>query len=135
MARKERHSETIAITITGGSTSIPIWSANTVYTNSFPMGDAVDWAVSTSFGNAAVASCNVTVVLEQGFQPPEVEGVADSVFISSSATSISCGPIGTWRHIALVHTEVLPYGRFKVSGITTNTASTVTIKVHKTLEG
>ena len=135
MARKERHSETINVTITGGSTTLPLTSAETIYTNSFPMGDGVDWAVTTSFNAPAVASCNVTTIFEQGFRPPATEGESDAAFVSSSATTISCGPIGTFRHVALTHIETLPYGRFKLSGITTNTGSVVTIMVHKTVEG
>ena len=135
MARKERQIINIPITITGGSVAIPIWSANTIYTKSFDMSDGQDWSVSTSFGNAATASCAVTTIFEQGWQKPDTEGASDATMISATATTISCGPISTWRHATLTHTEGIRYGRFKVSGSGLNTASIVTIVVHKTVEG
>ena len=135
MARKQRHIIDIPVTITGGSVAIPIWSANTVYTQSIDMSDGEDWSVSTSFGNAALASCAVTTIFEQGWQKPVTEGASDATMISATATTISCGPIATWRNISLNHTEGIRYGRFKVSGSGLNTASTVTIVLHKTVEG
>jgi len=135
MARKERAIQSFEVTITGGAVAIPIWSANTVYTNTIDMSDGEDWSVSTSFGNAALASCAVTTIFQQGWKLPTTEGADDAVFISASATTISCGPIGTWRNATLNHTEGIRYGRFKVSGTGLNTASTVTIVIHKTVEG
>lgn len=134
MAIQERDIVSYNVTITGGATTIPIWSANTIYTKSFDMRDGVDWACSTKFTNAASASCSVTVVLEQGWSLPAVEGSASATWVTTSAVLISTAVINTWRHHDLT-TMPLPFGRFVVNGTLLNTASTVDIKIHEQVGG
>ena len=142
MARKERQCYTFPVLITGasatlasGSATIPLWSANTIYTHSFDMNDGEDWAISYSWAAGAIASLNATTIFEQGWREPLVQGSADPIFVSATPTTITSGPLATWQHATLNHFEGLRYGRFKVSGVLLNTGSSLCILVHKTMEG
>lgn len=134
MARLEREVESQNVTITGGAVIIPIWSANTIYTNSFRVDDGDTFAATTLLTNAATASCNITVVLEQSHIPPAVEGSASATWVSASNVLVTDAIVGTWRHHSVT---VLPmdYARFAVSGAADNTASTVKIVFHQRVGG
>ena len=142
MAKKERQCYTFPVLITGaaatlasGSQTIPLWSANTVYTHTFDMNDGEDWAITWSVNSGAIASCNITTVFEQSWTQPVTQGSADPSYVSASPTTITSGPLLTNQHNTLNHFEGLRYGRFRVAGILLNTASYMSILVHKTMEG
>ena len=139
MVKEKRAIRSLDIMTSAGATSIVITTNSTVYTRAFYMGDGSDFAITTSFSAPALASCNVGLFLEQGDGFPLAEGAAQitagtSVWVTVGTAAVSCAPINVWAHNDLT-TMPLAWGRFKLVGITTNTGSQVSIRLHKTVEG
>ncbi len=98
----------------------------TVYTTSMDVRDAASFAVSLEATATTLRVPNITVVMEQSFRKPTVEGQADTYWSTTSTTAVATAYAvnsTNWYHQAIT-VAALPYARFKITGNTGNSTDT-----------
>jgi len=137
MARNETAVKIINVGYSAGSINIPLPTTNTVFTDSVYIGDCLNREIGAgAILNGILSSANTIVTLEQAYGLPVVEGSADALYVAVQTINITA--VGTWNYVALLSSNVnavTPYIRFKVTSVTTNTSSTVNIKLCKQVSG
>lgn len=137
MARKETGIVVVNASYSGNLVNIPLPTTNTVYTNTINISDANNRNVGAAFKlNGVLNSANAIATLEGGFSPPAIEGAQSPIFVAIQTQAMTA--VGTWNYLALLSgavNTVVPYVRFKVVSATTNTSSTVNIKLIKQVSG
>jgi len=113
----------LEIKTSSDSTTLAVASTATVYTKSFPLPYGGSFGVSAKA--ASSGTINVKVELEESYRLPINEGSADDYWvvptgISDVFTSVANS---TQLHKAL-SPIVMRYGRFKLTGVASNDAST-----------
>ena len=112
-----------------GAVSITVASTGTVYTHSFRIPSGA------FFGIAVIASATGTpdykVELEQSYTPPATEGSSDGNWVTPDGISPIFAEIADSSiHIKTVSPVPMPYARFKLTGLNSNSSDTaLTIKL------
>ena len=141
MARKERSIEVVSAVYSGNTTTLSLPTTNTIYTNSIDVSNAERLNMSAVL-NGVLDSANCIITAEHSFEQPLIEGSAHPSYMPGQTLGITA--VGTWNHTAVLYPYsgsistnyvALPFIRFMVTSATTNTSSTVNIKVLKVLEG
>lgn len=137
MARKETGIVVVSAVCSGSTVNLPLPSTNTVWTDSIKIDDTYSRNIGAAcILNGVLDSANAIVTAEQSFESPAVEGSAHASYVAVQTVNITA--VGTWNYVALmsgaIH-AIWPYIRFKVASVTTNTSSTVNIKVSRQVSG
>lgn len=116
-----------------GSPTIAVASTGTVYTKAFPLHLATFfgiWIKATS----ASGTPNVKVELEQSYTLPATEGSSDGNYIEPDGFDDIFSSINDEiAHIKTVTPVPMSYGRYKITGISTNPADT-TVEIYNFLQ-
>jgi len=109
-----------------GSVDIAVATTGTVYTNSFKLNRG-EYFETSYYAVSSAGTISLTIELEQSFQSPTTEGVADATYtepVNMSDIVTTLTTEGIWSHVA-ISPVVLPYGRFKITGTGANNADTI----------
>lgn len=143
MARKERGISTMNATDSSGTTSISLATpASLAYTKTIYIGDATSADIGYKIDRAAAtSSAAATLVMQVGYQSPDVEYSASSLYVTPvgmSAAVVTCVTTN-WSFLPMFTSAALKmnpvYVRFLVQAKATNSQSIVTINVLKQVEG
>jgi hypothetical protein len=121
-----RSIETRNIVNSSDGVNISVASTGVTYTKSFLIADGEYFEVSY-YGVSTSGSVDVTIELEQSFQAPTTEGVADSTYkepVNFADIVTNLTTESTWYHKGFSPTSLM-YGRFKITGNGSNNADTV----------
>ena len=110
----------------GGVTEIAVGGTDVAYSKSFELKNERYFGMKFQF--ASSGSVNVKVEIEQSFDAPATEGIADGNFVipdNKADSPVAEAVIDELVHVSNYQPNPTPYARFKFTGITGNDASTV----------
>ncbi len=103
--------------------AIPIASAATVYTKSWPWGMAEYFALDYKAASSGVTGLKIEV--EVGNAPPTTEGSSDTAWaVPENAQDVESALADTNQHSKKLSPVTAKYGRLKITGSGSNDAST-----------
>lgn len=119
-----------------GNADMPIVSNAVVYTKSFKLDYGTKFGVQYKASVTGGADISVKIELEEGNVMPAVEGAADANFaIPVGGLVVVADVTDALVHITSLAPVVAKYGRFKITGSGTNTATVkMNMKLSKTEE-
>jgi len=140
MARKERKTVNINALDSANSTTIPVMgSTSIVYTKAIAIGDAATLGIHAALGVYATGSANMTIVVEQSYELPLVEGSAHPSYIVTDTVMNTSGTITTLNSHTTVTLRGMSYARARATGAKTptipNTSAYCTVTFCKQTEG
>lgn len=107
------------------ASQLAVVSANTVYTNSFPIGFGLYfglWAKATSVSGTPA----IKVELEESYVLPSTEGAADTNYVEPDGMSdIFSNLNDEVAHVVALSPKPMPYGRFKLTDGGSNPADSL----------
>ena len=114
-----------------GVEAIPVAGVVTVYSESFPLFD-VEKAFGVKILAGGTGTKKVLVELEESNARPSTEGSADSDYVEADSVPDVALLTDTDLHIVEVEPILRMYGRLKLTGQSTNDASTtVTVSISR----
>lgn len=122
------HAEIVGPTIEdlltqSGSTSITIEASDVVYTSSFSLRHCEDVGIALDVSENDTVSIGVR--LEQSYQRPTTEGIADSEWVQPEGLGNILTLSGTTLVLEEITYEAFPYGRLRFTSDGSNSAGTV----------
>ena len=103
--------------------ALAVATTSTVYSKSFNLSYGRFFALS--YKATSAGAVNLKIELEQCYEPPTTEGSADGDFaVPEGVSEIDAGLTDENQHHISVSPIPLKYGRFKVTGLAGNDAST-----------
>lgn len=132
MARKERKTVSQVVLGSGGNVNIPVLLSNaTIYTKAFRIDDADRASITAVLGlDKPTGTAKITVVVEQGYEPPLVQGSAHPGYVDSDVVMNTFGTIATYTR-ASITISGLRYARCRITAVTPNTSAYINVNFHK----
>ncbi len=136
MAKKERSVVMQTVLDSANGTTIPVLlTTAVVYTKIFRVDDAISAGITVMLGvSPATGSANITGVIEQSSDLPDVEGSAHPSYVVTDSIMNTFSTVATYTQ-ATITLRGLKYARCRFTAAAPNTSAYAVVKFSKQVEG